>query len=79
MPRIAQHWMLALQLCDFSGDPVQFANLPYFCGFQGGPDPLSPTRPAHMLASLDLWPEQTTLSTFIRRKMVYFLYQLTLQ
>ena len=79
MPMITQHWMLAWQLCDFQGILFSIAKKPYFSGFQGGPDPLSPSAPAHMLASFNLWLGKTTLSVFIRSKMVYFLYQLILQ
>ena len=33
---MAQHWMLAWQLCDFAGIRTSFAKKPYFCVFIRG-------------------------------------------
>ena len=44
VPMMAQHRMLAPELCDFSGDRDKFCEETiYFCDFSGGggPDPLS--------------------------------------
>ena len=45
MPMLAQHWMLAWKLSDFSGDPDQYCyETLYFVIFKegGGPNPLPP-------------------------------------
>ena len=56
VPMMAQHWMLACQLCDFKGIRTSIAKKPYIllfsrcvCGGGGGPDPLSP----HAFCSYD--------------------------
>ena len=51
MPIMAQHWMLAWQLCDFQGIHTRIAKKPYiFVIFLGGSGPpVPPSGSAHDL------------------------------
>ena len=51
---MAQHGMLALYLCDFSGNPDQLLRKPIFCDFSGGggSESLSPPLDPRMIVLL---------------------------